>query len=115
MKKLTDYDFGMDMDELTDLIDEAVNTNIEESVNTEEAIEGIKEEKVEVREAAGKVVGKLEVDMNFAMPLANASDLGISLNLKDSNNNIIIVYPIINFLFFLWYLTMEHKGQGSLH
>ena len=25
MKKLTDYDFEMDMDELTDLIDEAVN------------------------------------------------------------------------------------------
>ena len=46
----------------------------------DEEEEDIKEEKIEVRKATGKVVGKLEVDMNFPLPLADTSNLGISLN-----------------------------------
>ena len=48
-----------------------------------------KEEKIEVKKAEGKVVGKLEVDMNFPLPLADTSNLGISLNLKNSNKELI--------------------------
>lgn len=76
-------------EEESTVIDESVNTNIEESVNTEEAIEDIKEEKIEVRKATGKVVGKLEVDMNFPLPLADTSNLGISLSLTNSNKELI--------------------------
>ena len=62
----------------------------EEVVKSEEISKAKeKEEKIEVKKAEGKVVGKLEVDMNFPLPLADTSNLGISLNLKNSNKELI--------------------------
>ena len=78
-------------DEIKDnTIEEKSLEDDEEVVKSEEISKAKeKEEKIEVKKAEGKVVGKLEVDMNFPLPLADTSNLGISLNLKNSNKELI--------------------------
>ena len=68
-------------EELEVLVELEVLEDDEEVVKSEEISKAKeKEEKIEVKKAEGKVVGKLEVDMNFPLPLADTSNLGISLN-----------------------------------
>lgn len=76
-----------DDNENGEVVDE-IEDNSEEIVEEDDVLDEIKEN---IDDSEVKVVGKLELDLNFAMPLVNSDDLDILVKLQRGSNTVGII------------------------